>query len=234
MATLRPGSLPHFDFPVIETGAVDGTAYRPNGQPAQGLKLELVGADDRVLQETETAYDGFYNFEYVPPGAYRVRSAAAENVALTPQPVMVTAESLFASGVDLAFKDNSEAVAPVMAAIIPETPDQPEAMPAAIVQKVDVMEEPDSVRLTLNMSGPALYTLHRSENGRTIFVDLPQVHWQALRAWRGSSDAVLAAYDIEPLKDGGIRLKLAGQRSMSVGTEDRDADSQLSFNLTRD
>lgn len=234
MATLRPGSLPHFDFPVIETGAVDGTAYRPDGKPAQGLKLELVGADDQVLQETETAYDGFYNFEYVPPGAYRVRSSAAEDMALTPQPVMVTAESLFASGVNLAFKDNNLKAEPSsMVAGIPETLAQPEIMPA-IVQKVEVMEEQDSVRLTLNMSGPALYTLHRSENGRTIFVDLPQVHWQALRAWRGSSDAVLAAYDIEPLKEGGTRLKLAGQRSMSVGAEDHDAESQLSFNLTRD
>ncbi len=239
MATLRPGSLPQFDFPVIETGAVDGSVYAPGGKPGQGLKLELVDAHDVVLQETETAYDGFYSFEYVPPGSYRVRSAASEKVTLTPRTVQVSTGSLFASGVNLAYAGEGEeqAEAAVQIAALPEKDAQPEIAPA-IVQKVEVMENENSVRLTLNISGPVLYTVQRSENGRTIFVDLPQVHWQALRAWRGSSDAVLAAYDIEPLKEGGTRLKLAGQRSMSMVGEDQEPriapDNRLSFDLTRD
>ncbi|MBI2233483.1 MAG: carboxypeptidase regulatory-like domain-containing protein, partial [Micavibrio aeruginosavorus] len=99
--TLRPGSMPYFEFPVIETGAIDGTALRDNGDPLQGMRLELVNAKGEVVAKTETAYDGFYTFEYVPPGQYTVRADPSYEVNVPPQSVAVSSEELFASGIDL-------------------------------------------------------------------------------------------------------------------------------------
>lgn len=99
--TLRPGSMPYFEFPVIETGAIDGTALRDNGEPLQGMRLELVNAKGEVVAKTETAYDGFYTFEYVPPGQYTVRADPSYEVNVPPQSVAVSSEELFASGIDL-------------------------------------------------------------------------------------------------------------------------------------
>ena len=230
--SLRPGSLPHFDFPVVETGAVDGTAYRPDGQVAQGVGLELVSAEGTVLQETETAYDGFYSFDRVPPGEYQLRTRADATMALPPRKVVVAADNLFAFGTDLAFADQA---APeqdfAQFSILPDNP-------PAIVQKVEITEQAESVKLVLDLSSPASYTAQRSENGRMIFVDLPQVGWQALRAWRGSPEAVWAGYDVEPLKEGGTRLKLSGKRRMTVeggAFETAGTPSgRLAFDLVRD
>lgn len=99
--TLRPGSMPYFEFPIIETGAIDGMALRDNGEPLQGMRLELVNAKGEVVAKTETAYDGFYTFEYVPPGQYTVRADPSYEVNVPPQSVAVSSEELFASGIDL-------------------------------------------------------------------------------------------------------------------------------------
>lgn len=238
VTNLRPGSIPHFDFPVIETGAVDGTAYAANGQAAQGVRLALVTADGKVVQETETAYDGYYNFDHVPPGQYEVRPHREETIALAPRPVIVDADRLFASGSDLAMIDQRDRDAPLLLAatapvIAPRT--------ALQVKKVEIIEDPESVRLILDLSGgdsdTASYTAQRSENGRMIYVDLPQVEWRALRAWRGSSDAVLAAYDIEKLAEGGTRLKLSGKRRIAMEDSFQTAETRagrLTFELIRD
>ena len=36
------------------------------------VRILLVNVDGKVLQEVKSAYDGFYLFSKVPPGAYKV------------------------------------------------------------------------------------------------------------------------------------------------------------------
>lgn len=99
---VRPGAAPSFDFPVIETGAVEGTAfYERDGKPIPGMKLQLVGESGGVVNTTETAYDGFYTFEFVAPGTYTVRADPAYEVNVLPQSVVVTPDDLFPAGIDL-------------------------------------------------------------------------------------------------------------------------------------
>jgi|GEM_PF-5339106 len=99
---LRPGSMPHLEFPVVETGAIDGTIYAAESKdPVQGIAIQLVDADGQVVMTTEAAYDGFYTFEFVRPGTYTVRVDPALQVNVPPVTVTVAADELFASGIDL-------------------------------------------------------------------------------------------------------------------------------------
>ncbi len=99
---LRPGAMPDIAFPVMETGAIDGTIYGVRASdPVQGVVLQLVDAAGGVTMTTKAAYDGFYTFEFVRPGDYTVRVDPALGQYVLAQDVSVSADHLFASGVDL-------------------------------------------------------------------------------------------------------------------------------------
>ncbi len=96
------GTMPGFEFPVVETGAVDGTVWRePSGRPVSGMKLELVSESGEVYMRTETAFDGYYAFEFVLPGTYTVRADPSYQVYVPAETVTVSSEELFAFGIDL-------------------------------------------------------------------------------------------------------------------------------------
>lgn len=72
----RPGRNLTIDFPIFVSGEVNGTIYlkrRGKATELGGATLELVGPDGKVAAHTRTAYDGFYTFTLVPPGAYTLR-----------------------------------------------------------------------------------------------------------------------------------------------------------------
>ncbi|MGZ9107347.1 MAG: carboxypeptidase regulatory-like domain-containing protein [Micavibrio sp.] len=224
--TLRPGSFPTFDFPVIETGAIDGTVSRLDGEAVQGMKLELVNAEGAVIQITETAYDGFYTFEYVPPGTYVVRADPSYGVDVPPQTIVVASEELFASGIDLQLLEPSAgAEAAEQAEEEREdgevaqpnhVTDQP-VSPSASVQRVRIGEHPDSVRLVLDLSGSVPYRLITEEAGALIIVELPGTAWDAEPQWQSDSMPLLSAYETEALPEGGMRLKLVARDTMKAG-----------------
>lgn len=72
----RPGTTAHHDFAVVSTGEVDGTVFRAIGgtaRPVSGAIVQLVNEKGRVVRTQRSAYDGFYLFQFVPPGRYQVR-----------------------------------------------------------------------------------------------------------------------------------------------------------------
>jgi hypothetical protein len=72
----RPGSTIAHDFAVVSTGEVDGTVFRIIGekaQPVSGAIVQLLGDKDKVIRTERSAYDGFYLFQFVPPGRYRIQ-----------------------------------------------------------------------------------------------------------------------------------------------------------------
>lgn len=98
----RRGTVPSLSFPVIETGAIDGTIYAADSKdPVQGIAIQLVDSSGNVVMTTEAAYDGFYTFEFVRPATYTVRVDPAIPVNVPPVTVTVAADELFASGIDL-------------------------------------------------------------------------------------------------------------------------------------
>lgn len=109
----RPASMPIVDLPMIETGAIDGSVfYNETGNPVEGLTLELVNEAGEVVQTSETAFDGFYTFEFVPPGSYTVRADPEYGIDIPPQHIVVNPDELYSSGVDLLLYTNKTTIIP--------------------------------------------------------------------------------------------------------------------------
>ena len=71
-AVLRPGTVTNLQFPVVQTGLIEGTIFTENGALA-GVKIQLLNTAGEVLDTTTTAFDGYYTFEYLQAGDYIVR-----------------------------------------------------------------------------------------------------------------------------------------------------------------
>jgi hypothetical protein len=72
----RPGKTYLIDVPVQITSAFDGLVMGVEGgstQPYPSVPLELVKSDGEVVAETTSEHDGFYLFEGIIPGKYRIR-----------------------------------------------------------------------------------------------------------------------------------------------------------------
>lgn len=94
-------------FPVIESGAIEGTVYRENTDKfVSGLTLQLVDADGEVINEVVSAFDGFYAFEFVPPGTYTIRAEESQGVNLLENSSTVSPDDIFIFGEDLYLEDD--------------------------------------------------------------------------------------------------------------------------------
>ena len=72
----RPGTAPVLEFSVVASGEIEGmVALRKSGRVAQSanVHLQLLRLDGTVVRDAKSEYDGFYLFERVPPGRYRLR-----------------------------------------------------------------------------------------------------------------------------------------------------------------
>ena len=72
----RPGGVYKTDFPVVQTGEIDGTVFFSSAglkREVANIELDLVDRKGLTQQTVKTAYDGFYLFSQVMPGEYMVR-----------------------------------------------------------------------------------------------------------------------------------------------------------------
>ncbi len=104
----RPGVIPVLPFPVVPTGEIDGTVYVRQGdatKPAANVALQLRSPLGEVAYQVRSAYDGFYLFEKVRPGRYRLQvdPAQLQRLALgaPASDVDITGEGEVLSGRDL-------------------------------------------------------------------------------------------------------------------------------------
>ena len=72
-----------------------------------GLELNLINDDGEIAMTVETGFDGFYVFEFVPPGNYRLKTSDRHNVKLLDNNVSVTPDELYAYGFDVFIDDGS-------------------------------------------------------------------------------------------------------------------------------
>lgn len=109
------GSVLEADFPIIESGAIEGTVFRAGSDRAvPGLTIELVDDQGDVSAQVVSAFDGYYAFEFVAPGTYTVRTGDTHQVDLLDNTVTIGGEDLFVYGNDL-FLDVPVQVASVSA-----------------------------------------------------------------------------------------------------------------------
>ncbi|HYC82630.1 MAG TPA: carboxypeptidase-like regulatory domain-containing protein [Solirubrobacterales bacterium] len=82
VVTPRPGVPAVIELAVSPTGEVEGVLNSPEGTPLSGAELELLGENGEVVANTLSEYDGFFLFERVAYGRYRLRLAADSERAL--------------------------------------------------------------------------------------------------------------------------------------------------------
>jgi hypothetical protein len=80
--TPRPGIAAKLEIAVSPTGEVEGVLHGLEDTPRAGVELELVDGFGRVAASTLTEYDGFFLFDRVAYGTYRLRLAASSADAL--------------------------------------------------------------------------------------------------------------------------------------------------------
>ncbi|WP_379548627.1 carboxypeptidase regulatory-like domain-containing protein [Qipengyuania sp. DSG2-2] len=71
----RPGVPLSVELPVTRSGEVEGLLLSTTGYEMQGVQLELLDARGQVVSETVSEFDGFFLFDRVPYGTYRLRVA---------------------------------------------------------------------------------------------------------------------------------------------------------------
>jgi hypothetical protein len=84
----RPGIAMMVEIPLVAAGEVEGTLVKPGGGTLGGVQLELIDVEGRVARQTVTEFDGFFLFEGVPYGDYRIRIGALSAQAIRAQPLL--------------------------------------------------------------------------------------------------------------------------------------------------
>jgi len=97
----RPGSVVKLDFPVYETGEVDGAVeVEREGQraPLPGIRLQVVDGDGKVVAQALSGYDGSFFVQGVRLGSFTLRAdpdqlAKLHLAALPPKAVELSHDS---------------------------------------------------------------------------------------------------------------------------------------------
>jgi hypothetical protein len=78
----RPGVTAALELPLTPTGEIEGTLLGIDGEPREGAMLELVDERGKVVRQTASEFDGYFLFDSVPYGTYRLRLGPASAAAL--------------------------------------------------------------------------------------------------------------------------------------------------------
>ena len=269
----RPGVVHHLEFPLIETGAIDGTLrWAADGQPIGGLKLQLMDGEGDFVASSVTAADGYFTFEKIPPGSYTIRADPETGYNIPFKHVVLTPDNLFQFGMDIDAVDLNAVVQTDMGEIevkddgmlsvknilsiaksfknrhrkgnAAEVVTKPDVQTpssgsdkvsgggagAANVQAVRIGEHPDKVRVVMDLSGPAKYSLSHDPQSNSILVDMPASGWTARTNWQGKSGGVLNGYTVEQTGSGarmvmkvadGVNIGSSGLLKAHAGKKDR-------------
>lgn len=76
VVTPRPGVPMIIELPLVAAGEISGTLQREGGKALTGVDIELLDKAGRVVKTTRSEYDGFFLFESVPYGNYKLRVKA--------------------------------------------------------------------------------------------------------------------------------------------------------------
>lgn len=78
----RPGVAARISLPLAPTGEVEAILLGPDGEPREGVMIELVDPAGRVIRQAQSDFDGYVLFDTVPYGEYRLRVGAASAASL--------------------------------------------------------------------------------------------------------------------------------------------------------
>jgi hypothetical protein len=93
VVTPRPGVPTVIELPLVSAGEITGSLLRESGRSLNGVTIELLDKGGHVVKSTRSEYDGFFLFESVPYGAYRLRlGALSANIVKVNPDISVRAE----------------------------------------------------------------------------------------------------------------------------------------------
>ena len=232
---LRPGTFTTMDFPVIETGLIDGIVEGPNG-PLAGVRMELL-KDDEVIETTTTAFDGFYTFEYIKPADYIVRiDPSYEQVNIPPRHVSVTSENLFLSNVgfqisgqaadeDACTVEDSEGrvTQKCQSCTVQAGMERPAHTYSVVnpdlptVINLRFESRKSHLSMMLDYDGiPNAYEIIQTKNNKEISIILSKTNWGVKKLWENKTPRVLEKYKVESLPNGDTRIILMAVDTIKV------------------
>jgi len=94
VVTPRPGVAAVVELAVAPTGEVEGVLNGPEGTPLAGAGLELVDTGGQVVARAMTEYDGFFLFDRVVYGRYRLQLSEDSSAVLGVVPDLATSIEL--------------------------------------------------------------------------------------------------------------------------------------------
>jgi hypothetical protein len=94
VVTPRPGIPMIVELPLVSAGEISGYLIKEGGKALTGVDIELLDKAGRVVKTTRAEYDGFFLFESVPYGQYRMRLSAVAAGIVGVQPDVSVAASL--------------------------------------------------------------------------------------------------------------------------------------------
>lgn len=78
----RPGVAAKLSLGLAPTGEVEALLLDADGQPREGVVIELTDTAGQVLRQVQSDFDGYVLFDSVPYGDYRLRIGAASAATL--------------------------------------------------------------------------------------------------------------------------------------------------------
>jgi hypothetical protein len=78
----RPGVSAKVSLGLAPTGEVEAVLLGPDGEPREGVTVQLVDGAGQVLRQAASDFDGYVLFDTVPYGDYRLRIGPASAAAL--------------------------------------------------------------------------------------------------------------------------------------------------------
>lgn len=94
VVTPRPGIPMIVELPLVSAGEISGYLIKEGGKALTGVDIELLDKAGRVVKTTRAEYDGFFLFESVPYGQYRMRVSAVAAGIVGVQPEISMAAQL--------------------------------------------------------------------------------------------------------------------------------------------
>jgi hypothetical protein len=94
VVTPRPGVPVIIELPLVSAGEISGNLQREGGKILSGVDIQLLDKTGRVVKTTRSEYDGFFLFESVPYGSYKLKVAAVSAAVVGIEPNLPTLAEL--------------------------------------------------------------------------------------------------------------------------------------------
>lgn len=235
---LRPGTATYVEFPVLETGVIEGFITADTG-PLAGVRMELLSDKNELIDTTSSAFDGYYMFEYMEPGSYIVRiDPTYEQLNIPPRSVSVTSEDLFQSDIDFQIFEQAGEVACADS----ETDDdgritqlschvstaqggveQPAhtnshwQKDAPTVTNLRIEQHPSYLKMLFDYDKqPNQMQVIEAHKNKEISLILPASNWRINRTWKNPDPKILEEYMVERLPNGDMRIILKAVSSIRI------------------